>query len=132
MSHVRSRFDKPADELVIKYTTSLPFDCRLYREDVRGSIAHARMLAKQGIIPGTDALEIMKGLLEIEIEIGEGKFEFKAEMEDIHMAIEARLKEKIGEAAGRLHTARSRNDQVATDLRLYMKDVLGLTIESVK
>jgi len=132
MSHVRSRFDKPADELVIKYTTSLPFDWRLYHEDVRGSIAHVRMLAKQGIIPSPDALEIMKGLLEIEIEIGEGKFEFKPEMEDIHMAIEARLKEKIGEAAGRLHTARSRNDQVATDLRLYMKDVIVWTLESVK
>ena len=132
MSHVRSRFDKPADELVIKYTTSLPFDWRLYHEDVRGSIAHARMLAKQGIIPSADALEIMKGLLEIEIEIGEGKFDFKPEMEDIHMAIEARLKENIGEAAGRLHTARSRNDQVATDLRLYMKEVIASTIESIK
>lgn len=132
MSHVRSRFDKPANELVIKYTTSLPFDWRLYHEDVRGSIAHARMLAKQGIIPPADALEIMKGLLEIEIEIGDGKFEFKPEMEDIHMAIEARLKEKIGEPAGRLHTARSRNDQVATDLRLYMKDVIIWTIESVR
>ena len=132
MSHVRSRFDKPADELVIKYTTSLPFDWRLYREDIRGSIAHARMLTKQGIIPGADALEIIRGLIEIELEIGDGKFEFKPEMEDIHMAVEARLKEKIGEAAGRLHTARSRNDQVATDLRLYMKDVIVWTMESVK
>ncbi|APV43949.1 argininosuccinate lyase [Dehalogenimonas formicexedens] len=132
MSHVRSRFDKPADEMVIKYTTSLPFDKRLYHEDVRGSIAHARMLAKQGIIPPSDALEIMRGLLEIEIDINDGKFEFKPEMEDIHMAIEARLKEKIGEAAGRLHTARSRNDQVATDLRLYMKDVIIWTLESVR
>jgi argininosuccinate lyase len=132
MSHVRSRFDKPANELVIKYTTSLPFDRRLYHEDVRGSIAHARMLAKQGIIPPSDALEIMRGLIEIEIEINEGMFEFKAEMEDIHMAIEARLKEKIGDAAGRLHTARSRNDQVATDLRLYMKEVIVWTIESIR
>ncbi len=132
MSHVRSRFDKPADELVIKYTTSLPFDKRLYREDIRGSVAHARMLAKQGIIPSTDAIEIIRGLIEIEIEIGEGKFDFKPEMEDIHMAVEARLKEKIGEAAGRLHTARSRNDQVATDLRLYMKDVIVEAITSIK
>ncbi|PPD57660.1 argininosuccinate lyase [Dehalogenimonas etheniformans] len=132
MSHVRSRFDKPADEMVVKYTTSLPFDKRLYHEDVRGSIAHARMLAKQGIIPPFDALEIIRGLLEVEIEINDGKFEFKPEMEDIHMAIEARLKEKIGEAAGRLHTARSRNDQVATDLRLYMKDVIIWTLESIK
>ncbi len=132
MSHVRSRFDKPADELVIKYTTSLPFDCRLYREDIRGSIAHARMLAKQRIIESADALEIIKGLVEIELEITDGKFSFMPEMEDIHMAVEARLKEKIGEAAGRLHTARSRNDQVATDLRLYMKDVIAETVASVK
>jgi argininosuccinate lyase len=132
MSHVRSRFDKPANELVIKYTTSLPFDWRLYREDIRGSMAHARMLAKQYIIDANDAMAIIRGLLEIESEIGEGKFDFKPEMEDIHMAVEARLKEKIGEAAGRLHTARSRNDQVATDLRLYMKDVITWTIESVK
>jgi argininosuccinate lyase len=132
MSHVRSRFDKPADELVIKYTTSLPFDWRLYREDIRGSMAHARMLAKQYIIDANDAMAIIRGLLEIESEIGEGKFDFKPEMEDIHMAVEARLKEKIGEAAGRLHTARSRNDQVATDLRLYMKDVNAWTIESIK
>lgn len=132
MSHVRSRFDKPADELVIKYTTSLPFDWRLYREDVRGSVAHARMLAKQGIIDPEDALAIIRGLVEVELEITDGKFDFKPEMEDIHMAIEARLKDKIGDAAGRLHTARSRNDQVATDLRLYMKDVLTCTIESAK
>ena len=132
MSHVRSRFDKPADELVIKYTTSLPFDWRLYREDIRGSVAHARMLAKQGIIESADALDIIKGLVEIELEITDGNFAFKPEMEDIHMAVEARLKEKIGEAAGRLHTARSRNDQVATDLRMYMKDVIAETDASLK
>ncbi|MDV2989975.1 MAG: argininosuccinate lyase [Dehalogenimonas sp.] len=131
MSHVRSRFDKPADELVIKYTSSLPFDWRLYREDIRGSVAHARMLAKQAIIPASDAETIVKGLSEIGQEIEAGGFTFKPEMEDIHMAIEARLKEKIGEAAGRLHTARSRNDQVATDLRLYMKDTLTATIAAV-
>ncbi|MEN8614349.1 argininosuccinate lyase [Dehalogenimonas sp. THU2] len=132
MSHVRSRFDKPADELVIKYTTSLPFDSRLYREDIRGSVAHARMLAKQSIIESADALDIIKGLVEIELEITDGNFAFKPEMEDIHMAVEARLKEKIGEAGGRLHTARSRNDQVATDLRMYMKDVIAETDASLK
>jgi argininosuccinate lyase len=132
MSHVRSRFDKPADELVIKYTTSLPFDWRLYREDIRGSIAHAQMLAKQNIIDPNDAMAIIRGLIEVELEITDGKFAFKPEMEDIHMAVEARLKEIIGDAAGRLHTARSRNDQVATDLRLYMKDVIGSTVESVE
>ncbi|TFG46214.1 MAG: argininosuccinate lyase [Dehalococcoidia bacterium] len=132
MSHVRSRFDKPADKLVIKYTTSLPFDWRLYREDIRGSVAHAKMLSKQDIIPAGDAEAIVKGLGEIETEIEAGNFDFKPEMEDIHMAIEARLKEKIGEPAGRLHTARSRNDQVATDLRLYMKDVITETQASIK
>ncbi|AKG53859.1 argininosuccinate lyase [Dehalogenimonas sp. WBC-2] len=132
MSHVRSRFNKPADDLVIKYTTSLPFDQRLYREDIRGSLVHAKMLAKQGIIPVADAENITKGLLEIENEIETGKFDFKPEMEDIHMAVEARLKEKIGEAAGRLHTARSRNDQVSTDLRLYLKDIITETNVSIK
>lgn len=131
MSHVRSRFDKPADDLVIRYTSSLPFDWRLYREDIRGSLAHARMLSKQGIIPSADAEAIIEGLDEIKHEIESGTFSFRNEMEDIHMAIEARLKEKIGEAAGRLHTARSRNDQVATDLRLYLKTAIAETTIAV-
>src|SRR5208283_4143459 len=131
MSHVRSRFEKPADEVVIKYTTSLPFDWRLHHEDIRGSIAHAKMLAKQGIIPAPDAEAIVRGLQEIETEFGCGKFEFKPELEDVHMAVEARLKEKIGEPAGRLHTARSRNDQVATDLRLYVKSLIEKTQASI-
>ncbi|MGI2335601.1 MAG: argininosuccinate lyase [Dehalogenimonas sp.] len=131
MSHVRSRFDKPADELVIKYTSSLPFDQRLYREDIRGSVAHAQMLAKQGIIPSADAEAIINGLGDIRQEIESGSFSFKPEMEDIHMAIEARLKEKVGEAAGRLHTARSRNDQVATDLRLYLKGAIAETTAAI-
>jgi argininosuccinate lyase len=131
MSHVRSRFDKSADDLVIDYSSSLPFDRRLYREDIRGSIAHTRMLSDRGIIPVADAEAIIRGLEEIEREITNGSFEFKPEMEDIHMAVEARLKEKIGEPAGRLHTARSRNDQIATDLRLYLKDIMEETLSEV-
>ncbi|ADJ26235.1 argininosuccinate lyase [Dehalogenimonas lykanthroporepellens BL-DC-9] len=131
MSHVRSRFDKSADDLVIDYSSSLPFDRRLYREDIRGSIAHTRMLSDRGIIPSADAEAIIRGLEEIEREINNGSFEFKPVMEDIHMAVEARLKEKIGEPAGRLHTARSRNDQVATDLRLYLKDTMEETLSEI-
>lgn len=131
MSHVRSRLEKPADELVIKYTSSLPFDWRLYHHDIKGSIAHARMLAKQDIITDEDAVAITRGLAEIESEIENGKFTFKPEMEDIHMAVEARLKEKIGGIAGKLHTARSRNDQVATDLRLYLKNTINDTNKSI-
>ena len=131
MSHVRSRFDKSADDLVIDYSSSLPFDRRLYREDIRGSLAHTRMLSVRGIIPAADAEAIIRGLEEVEREISDGSFVFKPEMEDIHMAIEARLKEKIGDPAGRLHTARSRNDQVATDLRLYLKDVIDATCAAV-
>ncbi len=102
-----------------QYTVSIHYDRRLYREDVRGSIAHAQMLAKQGIITDEDAKVIRHGLLDIRQEIEAGTFPWRPELEDIHMNIESRLKEKIGDVAGKLHTARSRNDQVATDVRLY-------------
>jgi argininosuccinate lyase len=125
MSHIRGRFQKAADRLVAAYTSSLPFDRRLYRHDIAGSIAHARMLAKQGVISESDALLITQGLQAIERELEQDKFEFKPELEDIHMAIEARLMEKVGEVGGRLHTARSRNDQVALDLRLYAKEAIA-------
>ena len=108
---------------------SLPFDRRLYKEDIRGSIAHARMLARQGIIPEKDAELIVMGLTSIREEIEKGQFPFRLEHEDIHMAIEARLYEKIGEAAGRLHTARSRNDQVALDMRLFIKEAVAETLQ---
>jgi len=132
MSHIRGRFNKPADELLVEYTSSLPFDNRLYRHDIDGSIAHAGMLAKQGIIPQTDADAIIKGLSNIKNEIEEGKFVFKTELEDIHMAVEARLFELIGDAAGRLHTARSRNDQVALDMRLFTKEAITQTLSAIK
>jgi len=116
------RFAGKTSRLVDEFNSSLPFDVRLYRHDIRGSIAHARALARARVITEREAARIIKGLEGIEREISSGRFSFKAEMEDIHMAVEARLIEKIGALGGKLHTARSRNDQVALDLRLYMKD----------
>jgi argininosuccinate lyase len=110
------------DQRALKYSASIAYDRRLYRHDIAGSIAHARMLAKQRIIPGDDAESIIRGLEEIREEIERGDFPFRVELEDIHLNIEARLTEKIGEAAGRLHTARSRNDQIATDMRLFVME----------
>jgi argininosuccinate lyase len=115
------RFDAPTDALVEAFTASIDFDRRLYREDIAGSIAHARMLARQGIIPAADADAIVAGLEAIRDDIEAGRFEFRPEREDIHLNIEAALAERIGDAAGRLHTARSRNDQVATDTRLFTR-----------
>ena len=132
MSHIRGRFHKPADKLVAEYTASIPFDWRLYRQDIVGSIAHAKMLARQGIISGKEAEIIIRGLESIREEIGQGKFEFKAELEDIHMAIESRLIEKVGEVGGKLHTARSRNDQIALDLRLFTKEAISSTIAGLR
>ncbi len=124
MSHIRGRFKKQADQKVTEYTSSTPLDWFLYSYDISGSIAHARMLAKQGIISSDEAKAIIEGLLSIRDEIKEGKFELKPELEDIHMNIEARLIEKIGDVGRKLHTARSRNDQVALDLRLFTKEAV--------
>ncbi len=131
-SHIRGRFNKPADKLVTQYTASLPFDRRLYRQDIVGSIAHAKMLAKQGIISGEDSRKIIDGLNSIREEITQGKFEFKPETEDIHMAVEARLIEVAGEAGRKLHTARSRNDQVVLDTRLFLKEAISDTVNRIK
>ena len=128
MNYLRNRFQKSANRLVQEYTTSIAFDQRLYRQDIRGSIAHARMLAKQGIITESDADSIIKGLGSIQQEIEQGKFEFKSELEDIHMNIEASLFEKIGDVAGKLHTARSRNDQITLDMRLFVKQQVEVTM----
>jgi argininosuccinate lyase len=114
------------------YLASVPFDRRLYREDIEGSIAHAGMLAKQGIIEESEAEAIIDGLECIQKEIEQGEFQFKTELEDIHMNIEARLFEKIGDTAGRLHTARSRNDQIALDVRLFVKEEIGRTIKRIR
>jgi argininosuccinate lyase len=128
MSQIRGRFKKAADRMVDQYTASIPYDWRLYPYDIAGSIAHARMLAKQGIISDKEADAIIIGLNGIKEEIALGQFLFKAELEDIHMHIEARLTEKIGEVGGKLHTARSRNDQVALDMRLFTKDAIANTL----
>jgi len=114
--------------LVQKYTSSVSYDKRLYKEDIAGSIAHAKMLAKQGIISDKDAELITMGLNSIRQEIEQGSFEFRDELEDIHMNIEARLVEKIGDVGRKLHTARSRNDQVSLDMRLFLKEAIAQTI----
>ncbi|NVN92641.1 MAG: argininosuccinate lyase [Desulfuromonadales bacterium] len=116
------RFTQPTDAFVEEFTASIQFDKRLYHQDIRGSIAHARMLGKQGIIPQSDVEAIIEGLQQILQQIEEGTFDFSISLEDIHMNIESRLSATIGEAGKRLHTGRSRNDQVALDIRLYLRD----------
>ena len=116
------RFSKATDTKVDDFNSSIRFDMRLYRQDIRGSMAHAAMLGKQGIIPQEDADLIVKTLGEILSDIEAGKVEFSVDAEDIHMNIETILTERIGAAGKRLHTGRSRNDQVALDLRMYIKD----------
>ncbi len=118
------RFTQPTDEFVEAFTASIDFDQRLYRYDIQGSIAHARMLAKQNIITDEEAQTIVSGLESILVDIEAGNFEFSVSLEDIHMNIEAQLIERIGSVGGKLHTARSRNDQVALDIRLYLRDEL--------
>jgi argininosuccinate lyase len=116
------RFTQPTDKFVEEFTASIDFDKRLYHQDIRGSIAHARMLGKQGIIQLEDMEQIVHGLQQILQQIESGEFDFSIALEDIHMNIEARLSSAIGEAGKRLHTGRSRNDQVALDIRLYLRD----------
>jgi len=116
------RFASGPDAIMEAINASIGFDQRLAEQDIRGSRAHAAMLAAQGIITDSEAAAIREGLLTVLSEIQSGNFEFSAALEDIHMNVEARLKEIIGEPAGRLHTARSRNDQVATDFRLWVRD----------
>ena len=119
------RFEQPTDKLVEEYTASIHFDSRLYRHDIEGSIAHCRMLAECGIIPHEEASLIVQTLGEILRDIERGKIKLDASQEDIHMAIENELTARIGETCGKLHTARSRNDQVALDMRLYMREALN-------
>src|SRR5438093_7301047 len=136
MPEQKDRIESPTarglDERALKYSASIAYDRRLYRHDIAASIAHARMLAKQGLIPGDDAHSILRGLGEIREEIERGEFPFREELEDIHLNIEARLHEKIGEAAGRLHTARSRNDQIATDMRLFVIEACDDAVASIR
>ena len=118
------RFSAGPAEIMEKINASIDFDKRLYAQDIQGSKAHAQMLAKQGIISDEDAAQILKGLDQIKGEIEAGTFEFSRALEDIHMNVEARLREIIGDPAGRLHTGRSRNDQVITDVRLWLRDAV--------
>ena len=116
------RFEKATDKTVNDYNSSLPFDSRMYAQDIEGSIAHSAMLARQGIISQKDADDIREGLLSIKADIESGKLTFDSDAEDIHMFIEEELTSRIGDAGKRLHTGRSRNDQVALDQRLYLVD----------
>ena len=129
---MRKRFKKDMAQSVQKYTESISYDRRLYKYDIAGSIAHAKMLAKQGVITSKDSQLICKGLTSIRSEIESGKFVFKEEHEDIHMNIEARLIEKVGDVGRKLHTARSRNDQVALDVRMYVKEAIEEAIEKIR
>lgn len=125
MSMWGGRFTKNTDVLVEEFTSSISFDSRMYREDIAGSIAHARMLARCGIIPQEDAEKIIEGLTGILADIEAGHFEFLVSLEDVHMNIEKRLTDRIGPVGGKLHTARSRNDQVALDTHMYLRRELA-------
>ncbi len=116
------RFSEPVSELVKRYTASVFFDQRLARHDIRGSLAHARMLARQGIIGGDDLAAIERGMAQVLGEIERGEFVWNLDDEDVHLNIEKRLTALVGDAGKRLHTGRSRNDQVATDIRLWLRD----------
>ncbi len=125
-----ARFSEPVSDLVKRYTASVFFDKRLAHVDIQGSLAHADMLAAQGIISAQDLADIQRGMAQILADIDAGNFEWLLDLEDVHLNIEKRLTELVGDAGKRLHTGRSRNDQVATDIRLYMRgaidDILGL------
>jgi argininosuccinate lyase len=118
-------FSEPMSELVKRYTASVEFDQRLWKADIQGSLAHAEMLAAQGIIGADDRAAIERGMAQITEEIESGRFEWKLDLEDVHLNIEARLTQLVGDAGKRLHTGRSRNDQVATDVRLWLRDEIG-------
>ncbi|HBL82556.1 MAG TPA: argininosuccinate lyase [Clostridiales bacterium] len=126
------RFSKATDALVDDFNSSIRFDARMYKQDIKGSMAHAEMLGRQGIIPKDDAALIVKTLGEILKDIENGKVEFSIDAEDIHMNIETILTERIGDAGKKLHTGRSRNDQVALDLRMYLRDENDELLEMLK
>jgi argininosuccinate lyase len=125
-------FSEPMSELVQRYTASVFFDKRLWRADIQGSLAHAEMLQAQGIISAQDLADIQRGLTQITQDIESGQFEWKLALEDVHLNIEARLTQLVGDAGKRLHTGRSRNDQVATDVRLWLRDEIDAIRELLK
>ena len=122
-------FSEPMSELVKRYTSSVFFDKRLWQADIRGSLAHADMLAAQRVISAQDLADIQRGMAQIVADIEAGSFEWKLDLEDVHLNIEARLTQLVGDAGKRMHTGRSRNDQVATDVRLWLRDELDLIAE---
>lgn len=126
------RFEGETDALVWKFNQSLPFDRRLWREDITGSIAHAKMLARQGIVPDDDGKTIVAGLTALRDDLLSGAASLPEDAEDIHSAVEQMLRERIGPVAGKLHTARSRNDQVATDIRLWLKGASADLLSAVR
>ena len=115
------RFNEPLDRLAQRFNASVDFDKRLAAFDIEGSLAHARMLARVGILPAGDLADIERGMSQIAKEVHDGTFPWTIEREDVHLNIEARLTDLVGDAGKRLHTARSRNDQVATDIRLWLR-----------
>ena len=128
-------FSEPMSDLVKRYTASVFFDKRLWDADIRGSLAHAAMLGKQGIIGAQDVADIQRGMAQIRQEIEAGQFEWKLDLEDVHLNIEARLTQLVGDAGKRLHTGRSRNDQVATDVRLWLRgeiDEIGALLQALQ
>ena len=126
------RFSEPVDAFVLRYTASVDFDKRMAMADIDGSIAHATMLTKVGVISQQDLDDITRGMAQIREEIQNGTFEWQLELEDVHLNIEARLTALIGDAGKRLHTGRSRNDQVATDIRLYLRSEIDVIIERIE
>ncbi|MBT9612010.1 MAG: argininosuccinate lyase [Burkholderiales bacterium] len=126
------RFSEPVDELVKRFTASVTFDKRLALFDIQGSLAHAQMLFEVGLLSETDLGNIRLGMERIRGEIESGKFHWSVDLEDVHMNIERRLTELAGDAGKRLHTARSRNDQVATDIRLYLRDAIDRLLERIR
>ncbi len=125
-------FSEPMSELVKRYTASVFFDQRLWRADIAGSLAHAEMLCHQGIISAEDRASIERGMAQITADIGAGRFEWKLDLEDVHLNIEARLTQLVGDAGKRLHTGRSRNDQVATDVRLWLRSEIDTLLPLLK
>ncbi len=118
------RFSEPMSDLVKRYTASVDFDKRMWRQDIRGSLAHAKMLARQAIVSAQDLADIERGMAQVQQEIESGQFAWSLDLEDVHLNIEKRLTTLVGDAGKRLHTGRSRNDQVATDIRLYLRDAI--------
>ncbi len=125
------RFDEPMSDLLKRYNASVNFDKRMWRQDIRGSLAHAKMLVKQNIISAEDGEKIQNGMQQIIKEIESGEFQWSLDLEDVHFNIESRLIALVGDAGKRLHTARSRNDQVATDIRLFLRDNVDLILQKL-